>query len=659
MSISRVLRFIPSKLTVVFALLIALALGYSMRGCTDAPPAHEHAAPAADGVEAAEVWTCSMHPQIQQPDTGQCPICGMDLIPLEEDAGADPDAPVFKTTEAAAALMNLQTAPVERRFVEAAVRMVGSVTYDETRLASITAWAPGRIDRMFVDYTGIRVNEGDHMVELYSPELLVAQEELRRTVRALEQLRPNAPEVLRETAQTTAEAAREKLRRWGLTAEQIDRAESEGVVSDYVTIYSPISGTVIERHGQEGMYVDIGTKIYAVADMSVMWVELDAYESDLEWLRYGQTVEFTTKAWPGETFEGTISFIAPFLDERTRTVDVRVVVPNPDRRLKEDMFVRAVVRARVAEGGQVVDPSLEGKWISPMHPEIVKDAPGACDVCGMPLVKASELGYSVVEETEPPLIIPESAPLVTGKRAVVYVEAADAEAPTFEGREVVLGPKAGAFYIVREGLREGERVVVNGNFKIDSALQIQARPSMMAADAVEADADAQADDAAKSAATLSFDAPAAFRSELMEVYEAYLQTTEALANDDAEAALEGAKGLQAALAAMTADLEGEARYAWERQQERLAAAADAMADAEDIEAMRSAYQPVSNTLIQAVEAYGLPEGTEAYVVHCPMAFDFEGADWIDDEERVLNPYFGASMLRCGNVVRSLTAGEAS
>ena len=160
---------------------------------------------------------------------------------------------------------------------------------------------------------------------------------------------------------------------------------------------------------------------------------------------------------------------------------VRVNVSNEDGRLKPEMFVRAIVKSNVAAGGRVLDASLAGKWISPMHPEIVKDQPGDCDICGMPLVRAESLGYVTAEPTDAakPLIVPTSAVLLTGTRAIVYVQIPDADKPTYEGREIVIGPRAGDFYLVKSGLNEGDLVVTNGNFKLDSALQISAKPSMM------------------------------------------------------------------------------------------------------------------------------------------------------------------------------------
>ena len=439
----------------------------------------------ASTADKAAWWTCSMHPQIKLPKPGKCPICFMPLIPLESEADEDSNPRQLTLSPNAVALAEIETTPVRREYATAEIRMVGKVAYDETKVANITAWVGGRLDRLFVDYTGIAVRKGDHLVSLYSPDLIVAQKELLQTWKAHNRPNNPAPEL---TASTLA-STEEKLRLLGVLPAQIEAVKQRGSTLDHLTVYSPIGGIVIEKLANQGMYVKTGTKIYTIADLSVVWINLEAYESDLPWLRYGQAVEFTTESLPGETFRGKIAFIDPIVDEKTRTVRVRVNAPNPEGKLKPGMFVRAVVRSRLAAGGRVFDTSLMGKWISPMHPEIVKDGPGKCDVCGMDLAPASELGYATPEEMpELPLVIPASAPLVTGKRAVVYVQSPDAEKPTFEGREIVLGPRAGDQYIVARGLREGERVVTNGSFKIDSALQIRARPSMMSPEGESPDA---------------------------------------------------------------------------------------------------------------------------------------------------------------------------
>jgi len=461
---------------IVLLLVVAFAAGYIIRGPRESkkeePTVSERASQ-------QQWWTCAMHPQIRRPRQGKCPICFMDLIPVAMTEG-QVGARQIVFSEDALKLMEVETTPVERKFVENEIRMAGKVEYDESRVKQIAAWVPGRIDRLYVDFTGTLVRRGDHMVYLYSPQLLSAQGELLQAAKSVQETGSGTSELMRRSSVATLEAAREKLRLLGLQKEQIEEIEKAGQPTDHLTIYAPIGGIVIEKHANAGDYVETGTKIYTIADLSEVWVKLDAYESDLAWLRYGQAVEFTTEAYPGDVFKGTISFIDPVLNPQTRTVKLRVNVANPDGRLKPEMFVRAVVRSRVAGAGMVMDENMAGKWICPMHPSVVKTELGQCDICGMDLVTTESLGYVTVKQAgELPLVIPATAALITGKRAVVYVRLENKEKPTFEGREIVLGPRAGDYYLVKEGLSEGEMVVTNGNFKIDSALQIQAKPSMM------------------------------------------------------------------------------------------------------------------------------------------------------------------------------------
>jgi len=472
---------------IIIQLVAVFCLGFFFHWLLSPAPNHK---PITEKTESAtpqesekqpELWTCSMHPNIKMSKPGKCPICGMDLIPLTKvtEDKAEKSIRQISISKAARELMKIQTTPVERRYVTAEIRMVGKVAYDETKLGYISAWVPGRLDRLYVDYTGVEVEKGEHMVYMYSPELYATQDELIQAVKSRKDQKDE--DIYFTDVINLIESARERLRLWGLKKEQIREIEKSEKPSDHMTIYAPMSGIVIEKLRQEGDYVNIGDRIYTVADLSKVWVMLDAYESDLVWLRYGQEIEFATDAYPGEKFVGRISFIEPVLNDKTRTVKVRVNVSNPDGKLKPDMFVHGVVHAQVAAGGRVMDPALTGKWICPMHPEVVKDDKGICDSCAMPLVHAETLGYMSAEEvaTSKPLVIPVTATLVTGTRAVVYVEVPGTELPTFEGREIVLGPRAGDYYLVRSGLREKEIVAKQGNFKIDSAVQIQAQPSMM------------------------------------------------------------------------------------------------------------------------------------------------------------------------------------
>ncbi|MHC4242133.1 MAG: efflux RND transporter periplasmic adaptor subunit, partial [Planctomycetota bacterium] len=252
-------------------------------------------------------WTCSMHPHIRLPKPGICPLCPMALIPVTAEGGEIGERQITFSQEALK-LMEVQTSPVERKFVEAEIRMVGKVDYDETRVKNITAWVPGRIDRLYVDFTGITVNKGDHMVDLYSPELISAQAELLQALKAAGGISGNTSDLMKRTTLAMLEASRDKLRLLGLADAQINKIESAGEPVTHITVYSPMGGIVIHKHATEGIYVNTGTPIYTLADLSRLWVMLDAYESDLPWVRYGQEVEFSTEAYPGQVFKGKISF---------------------------------------------------------------------------------------------------------------------------------------------------------------------------------------------------------------------------------------------------------------------------------------------------------------------------------------------------------------
>lgn len=594
------------------------------------------------------IWTCSMHPQVRLPNPGDCPQCGMDLIPLEP-GGSGPEVREIVISAYAAKLMELETAPVERRFVEAEVRMVGKVDFDETQVSHISAWVGGRLDRLFVNYTGIPVRQGDPMVEMYSPDLLTAQEELIQANARLQSLGQSESELLRNTANSTVRAAREKLRLMGLSEAQIETIEGQGHAEDRVTIHAPGQGVVIDKKAQEGMYVQTGTRIYTIANLSTVWVQLDAYESDLRWIRYGGQVEFTTESNPGKVFSGMISFIDPVIDPQRRTARVRLRVDNEELLLKPGMFVRATARVTLAEGGRVMSDDLSGKWISPMHPEIVKDAPGQCDVCGMPLVSADSLGYVDEASARAPLVIPATAALKTGKRAVVYVELPDRDQPTYEGREVRLGARLGDYYLVEEGLQEGLRVVRRGAFKLDAEMQIQARPSMMSA----AESGAVGVEVPEVPEVLPgpFEVDAGFSADLAELLHAYFAVQESLAADSAEGArtsterfLEALDGVDMAL------LDGDAHLVWMEHVGVLRSAAEGLVEAgTEIQRQREAFHALSGQLLKTVRVFPADVSESMYQATCPMAFDNLGASWLQTGTQINNPYFGAAMLRCGSI----------
>jgi Cu(I)/Ag(I) efflux system membrane fusion protein len=567
---------------IMLAIIVAFLLGYTLKPSSP----EKHPAPQAIEAEArVKIWTCAMDPQIKLPKPGKCPICSMDLVPVKEEETEHPRR--LTMSETAKALAEIQTAPVVRKSIIKTLRMVGKVEYDERRLAHITAWVPGRIDRLYVNYTGILVEKGDPMVYLYSPELVSTQEELLQAMETERRLKKTTIKGALERAISTREAAEKRLRLWGLTLEQIEEIKHRGEVVDHLTIHAPVGGVVIHKCGFEGQYVKTGTRLYTIADLSVVWVLLDAYESDMIWVHQGQEVEFTTEAYPGEIFRGRIAFIDPFLNEKTRTIKLRVEVPNPEGRLRPGMFVRAKVKA-------------------------------CLDALG-----------------EKPLVIPASAPLITGKRAVVYVEVPNTDRPTYEGRVVELGPRADEYYVVKSGLQEGEMVVVHGNFKIDSALQIMAKPSMMHPEEL-------------TPTRKELQAPNEFRKTLSPLLTEYLEIQRALASDNLTKARAAFRDITHALTEIdTKLLNNEAHMMWMELSRMIESASSEALAADDIDGVRHTFSTLSDAIIEVIKAFGHAEPKELYEFHCSMALEGKGASWIQDTEEVANPYYGAIMLRCG------------
>lgn len=609
-------KVVPLLLTLLAGVVIGALL---FRGSDSNPAAAGETAASA----APEVWTCSMHPQVQAPKPGLCPICAMDLIPLSALGGGG-EGRVYSMSPASKVLAGISTTEVVRRFPEAEVRLYGTVAYDESRQEMIAARFPGRMDHLFVDYTGIRVSEGDHLGKIYSPDLLAAQSEL------LSAKRFNNVDALR--------IAKDKLRLWGFPPSRIDEIEASEKTSDQLMIDAPATGIVTFKNVKEGEYVMTGMPLFTINTLDQLWVLFDAYESDKPWLRFGQKIEFTAEAIPGKVFEGRISFLAPELDPKTRTVKVRVNVDNPGEMLKPGMFVRGIVSAKVAGSGRVIDPSLSGKWISPMHPEIVKDGPGQCDVCGMDLVPAEELGYTVAEaEGDGPLVIPVSAVLNTGKRSVVYVEVPDQEEPTYEGREILLGARATDVYLVEAGLKAGERVVSEGAFAIDSAIQIQARPSMMSP--VEGE----------SRLFPKEDVPDDFLTGVDGLLESYFAAHDALAGDSLEKAQDAIAAFEKKVATITTDtLSPGTTLVWTELMSRFTASLASLKTNEEIEPFRAGFQELSLLTDEMVRRFGTAH-LPVYSHYCPMAFDDRGGTWLQPDRNLLNPYFGATMLQCGEV----------
>jgi Cu(I)/Ag(I) efflux system membrane fusion protein len=370
----------------------------------------------------AQVWTCSMHPQIRQDHPGKCPICAMDLIPLKTQGtgteNIDPDA--IQMSEEAVALANIQTTVVGalRTTPVKEIRMYGIIKPDERLLRSLVSHVSGRIETLSVNFAGETVREGQVIAKIYSPDLLNAQQELLEAKK------------LEATQPALLNAAREKLRFWKLSDKQIAEIEQTGKVLPTINILANVSGIVIDKKVEQGDYVNQGGVLFDLADLSSVWAMFDAYESDLPYLKIGNHVEYTLQTLPGKSFSGKISFIDPILDKTTRTAKVRVETANPGLELKPEMYANALVKNHLKQNGNEI-------------------------------------------------IIPKTALLWTGKRSIVYVKQPDTDLPVFKLREIDLGASLGNEYVVLSGLSDSEEIVTNGAFVIDASAQLEGKPSMM------------------------------------------------------------------------------------------------------------------------------------------------------------------------------------
>ena len=401
----------------LFAGLIGLGIGYFLFRQTAGPDAQEHTHQEDQAPSGEEtIYTCSMHPQIRQNEPGLCPICEMELIPLEENASDDPL--VLQMSRTATELAAVRTTKVDVATGESKVMSLnGKIQADERRVSSQVAHVPGRLEELFVTFTGEQVKRGQRLARIYSPALVTAQRELLEALRFADQ----NPDLV--------EAARKKLYYWNIPEETVREIEESGKIQETITVYAEKGGVVRSRKVSVGDYVKEGEVLFDLVDLGRVWVLFDAYEEDLSHLDLGDRVVFTTPAIPGQRFETRISFIDPTIDPITRVAVVRAEVSNTNGRLKPEMFVRGSFRSSLNTGGD--------------------------------------------------LVVPKTAVLWTGKRSVVYVRLPDREIPSFEYREILLGESLGEQYLVKEGLQPGEEVVTHGAFSIDAAAQLNNQQSMI------------------------------------------------------------------------------------------------------------------------------------------------------------------------------------
>lgn len=550
-----------------------------------------------------EIWTCSMHPQIQQDKPGQCPICGMDLIPLNNSMDSESSLPDEVPMSASAMkLAEVQTMVVKKEKPVKELRLLGRVKPDERLKLSQVVHFPGRIEKLYVNFTGEQVTKGQKIASIYSPELVTAQKEL------FEVLKDEAtnPEFVR--------AARNKLRLWKFTEDQIAELERVGEIQTEFDVLSDHTGYVMQLNVAEGDHIKQGQQLYHLVDLSKVWVLFEAYESDLPWVKVGDRIDVEVQSVPGRKFNGTITFIDPFVNPKTRVAYVRVELPNPNTVLKPDMFADGIITSKL-------------------------------------------------RTSKPELLVPKSAVLWTGKRAVVYVKLPNREHNSFIYREIILGEDAGDFYVVNNGLEDGEEIAVNGVFKIDAAAQLAGKKSMMNPTGGKVatghnhggggDDKMKDMDMSKMEKQVMIDKdkiPAEFKKQLGKVVMAYVPIKDKLANDDND--------LKTVITMVKRELKSvdmslvmeDAHNAWMKELKSMNKDLDLLAKEVNIEEQRTVFNRISNSLMNAVTTLGVevPADHPMYLQFCPMANDNAGGYWFSDQEKIENPYFGSKMLKCGS-----------
>ena len=412
-----------------------------------------------------QLWTCGMHPQVLQDGPGTCPICGMDLVPVEGTGtaagdlpGPEPEGqrkikywqapmdptyirdepgkspmgmdlvPVYEDEEedfAAGAIridpvfvqnIGVQSEMVQRTDIPFTIRTVGTLTYDDNQITWVNTKYEGWIESVYVNYVGEPVEQGQKLFEIYSPQLVTTQKEYLHALDYAERMTESDYPEIERRAKSLLGSARERLSYWDISEEQIDALETTRELRRTLAVVAPIGGVVVEKMDQalDGMFVKAGMNLYKIVDLSSIWLEATVYEHQVPWLRVGSRAEIELPYEPGRTLSGRIRYLYPFFDEKTRTMKVSVELPNPGGRLRADMYAN-----------------------------VVFDVPSAKNV----------------------LAAPEEAVLHSGERDVIVIDRGNG---TFQVREVTLGMNGGGLWEVKEGLEAGDRIVVSAQFLIDS-----------------------------------------------------------------------------------------------------------------------------------------------------------------------------------------------
>ena len=594
-------------------LIIGIILGSIFSGNNNSSDLHNEEEHNLVQDPVTKLWTCSMHPQIKMDKPGNCPICGMELIPLEERANEGEkisDNEIVFTAEAIE-LANIQTSIVEKTAAAKEIRLLGRVKPDERRLFSQVSHIPGRIERLYVNFTGEKIYKGQKIVRIYSPALISAQKELFEAI--------NSKEIYPQLYT----ASRNKLKLWKLSDAQINAIEKSGKVQEQIDILSDYSGYVMKRNVELGDHIMEGSTLFEIANLSKIWVMFEAYEADIPWIQIGNTVDFKINAIPGKAFRGKVTYVDPFVSSNTRVAKVRVELKNPSNKLLPEMYASGTIQAKLAN---------------------IKNA----------------------------IVVPKSAVLWTGKRSVVYVKVPHENTISFVYREVILGQDMGNFYAIEKGLKEGEVVATNGVFRIDASAQLVGQKSMMNPEGGKvstgghAGMDMGGDDKKTNTTKKESDEEDMsgmimidkakidpnFKKQLGKVVDQYIILKNDLTKDDAAAAKMQTKNLKVALEKVDMILLlGDAHNVWMKALTKITKNVESIHSNNNIEVQRKAFGLLGKNLADVIDMLGviMPENRTVYLEFCPMADDNKGSFWLSYDKKISNPFFGKAMLTCGEI----------
>jgi len=582
------------------------------------------------------LWTCSMHPQIRSDKPGKCPICSMDLIPLDTYNDTNESRLQVKLSETAQKLAEIETSKVVREAAFAEIELSGKLETDETTSAKIVAHFPGRIEKLYADFTGMKVAKGMHLAEIFGSDVYLNQREILLASNQILKAEESKNNQQINEAKLLYDSVMNKMRVLGYTNQEIDDIIKNGKISDTFTLYSPTDGVIINKNVINGQYFAKGETLFEISNLNKLWLIADAYELDLPFLKYGQLVDFKIAAVPGKIFKGRVIYIDPILDSSTRATKVRVIVDNEEGLLKPGMYLTATVYSQLDANGIAKIESLKEKWISPMHPQIIKDGPGRCDICGIELVPAEKFIKNSNVNNELPLVIPATAPLITGKKAVVYVEKG---LGVYEPKTIVLGPKVGNKYIVVSGLNEGENVVTKGNFKIDSELQIKVSNEGMLK---------LLDENVKNMKiNLKPVNEEKENTVIIAVSAFYFDIQKTLSDDNLSASLKSYSLFKLYLNNLTTLQKSDFNKITSVDLSKILKIISALNEKSDIDTAREKFSNLTTALSPFLIHLNHFSKLYSFKFSCSMAFDGKGAYWFQDTKEIANPYFGISMRTCG------------